>query len=43
MKKEIDIYSEAFVERFADYLFTIIEKYERDIDLELHNNADDSG
>lgn len=41
MKKEIDIYNEAFVERFADYIFTLIEKYGSDIDID--NNTDNSG
>lgn len=43
MKKENDIYSEAFVERFADYLFLLIEKYSDNINLDVHNNTDDSG
>lgn len=43
MTKETDIYREANIERFADFIYELIEKYGTEIDLNVHINTANSG
>ena len=41
MENEKDICNDAFLERFADYIYELIEKYNNEIDIQ--NISDNSG